>query len=116
MNAKPLAPLATLVATALIAACTGTSLTAVQSRAVAPTVAADARRIVDLPTVTVRPDPQDLAYYRASRIVDLATVTVRPEAEDLEFYLSSKAARMDDLTAAAEPPAPSKASRGYGGG
>lgn len=37
---------------------------------------ATARRIVDLPAVSVRPAAEDLAYYHAQRIVDLPTVRV----------------------------------------
>lgn len=58
------------------------------------------RKIVDLAAVTVRPEPIDLAYYQASRkIVDLAAVTVRPAAEDLAAYLASVTPEIIDLPA-----------------
>lgn len=57
-----------------------------------------ARRVVDLPAVKVTPDLADRAYFEASRgaarIVTLATVTVRPAAADLAWYLSHQAGQV----------------------
>lgn len=67
--------------------------------------ATQARRVVDLPAVKVTPDMADLAYYQAARgaerIVDLAAVTVRPAAEDLAWYLSHRASQMASANAEA---------------
>lgn len=46
------------------------------------------RPVVNLPTVTVRPAPEDLAFYRSSKVVELATVTVRPAPQDRAYYLA----------------------------
>lgn len=54
-------------------------------------------RITDFPIVTVRPAPQDAAYFRAHRIVDLPRITVRPEAGDLALFLADNAARVVHL-------------------
>lgn len=60
--------------------------------------AIQAQRVVDLPVVKVAPDMADLAYFQAARaaerIVDLATVTVRPAAGDLAWYLSQQAGQI----------------------
>jgi hypothetical protein len=94
MNTKSFLP---LTAAVLFAVCAGSALIASHSADAAstPTVS----RIVDLPTVTVRPDPADLAAYHASRIADLPAVTVRPEAHDLAFYLAWQTAPIVDLPA-----------------
>lgn len=51
-------------------------------------------RITDFPVVTVRPAPQDAAYFRAHRIVDLPRITVRPESADLALFLADNTARI----------------------
>jgi len=60
--------------------------------------ATQAQRVVDLPAVKVAPDMADLAYFQAARaaerIVDLGTVTVRPAAGDLAWYLSQQAGQI----------------------
>ncbi len=104
MNTQTLLPLS---AAALFALCAGAMfVSASQSSdniapaAPAATVAAD--RIVTLPTVSVRPDADDLAHYLAYRdvkTVDLATVTVHPESDDLAAYLSRHTAHITDLPA-----------------
>jgi len=94
MNAKSLLP---LTAAALFAVCAGSAL--ISSHNADAASAPTANRIVDLPTVTVRPDPADLTTYHASRIVELPAVTVRPEAQDLAFYLARQTARIVDLPA-----------------
>ena len=53
--------------------------------------------IVTLPTVTVRPEASDLAYYQANKIVDLAAITVRPEASDMAAFLADNSARIVDM-------------------
>lgn len=53
----------------------------------------DSSRIVELPTVRVRPAVEDAAYYRAHKIVDLAAVTVHPAAADQAFFLAGMALR-----------------------
>jgi len=50
-------------------------------------------RIVDLPAVTVRASPQDVAYFRGHRIVDLPRITVYPESTDLALFLATDAVR-----------------------
>jgi hypothetical protein len=84
-----------LTAAALFALCAGSALIASQ-----PTDAEAfqvATHIVELPTVTVRPAAEDLAFYQANKIVDLAAITVRPEPEDLAFLLAGNTARIVDL-------------------
>ncbi|HEX7803783.1 MAG TPA: hypothetical protein VF471_13615 [Pseudoxanthomonas sp.] len=56
-------------------------------------------RITDFPIVTVRPAPQDVAYYRAHRIVDLPRITVRPEPADLALFLADNTAHVIHLPA-----------------
>lgn len=51
-------------------------------------------RITDFPIVTVRPAPQDAAYFRAHRIVDLPRITVRPEPADLALFLADNTAHV----------------------
>ncbi|HZF98150.1 MAG TPA: hypothetical protein VEY92_07895 [Pseudoxanthomonas sp.] len=94
MNIKSFLP---LTAAALFAVCAGSALISSHNADAASTPATG--HIVDLPTVTVRPDPADLAAYHASRIVELSAVTVRPEAQDLAFYLARQTARIVDLPA-----------------
>lgn len=62
-----------------------------------PAVAPVARDIVDLPTITVRPAPEDAAYFHANRVVDLAAVTVRPEPQDLAYFVASTQVRIVDF-------------------
>jgi hypothetical protein len=83
-----------LTAAALFAVCAGSAVISSHHADAASTPTAS--RIVDLPTVTVRPDP---AAHHASRIVELPAVTVRPEAQDLAFYLGRQTARIVDLPA-----------------
>ncbi len=93
MNTKTFLP---LTAAALFAICTGSMVLAANTHtddsmatpAAVAVQAANTMRIVDLPTVTVRPSAQDLAIYHANHIVDLATVTVRPSAADLAMLAS----------------------------
>ena len=96
MNTKTFLP---LTAAALFAVCSGSMLLASQSydaNASAKTEAT-AAKIVDMPTVTVRPSAEDAAYYQANKIVDLAAVTVRPAAEDLAYFLADNTARIVDM-------------------
>jgi putative intracellular protease/amidase len=89
-----------LSAAILFAVCAGSALIstqAYQANARASTTAPVAARIVDLPTVTVRPAAEDLAFYQANKIVDLAAVTVRPDASDLAFFLADRGARIVDM-------------------
>lgn len=84
MNTKTFLP---LTAAALFAVCSGSMLLASQSydaNASAKTEAT-AAKIVDLPTITVRPSVEDAAYYQGPKIVDLPTITVRPSAEDVAY-------------------------------
>lgn len=93
MNAK--SSYLPFTAAALFALCGGTAIISSQSaQADASKVAI---RIVDLPTVTVRPAAEDLAFYQANKIVDLAAVTVHPEPEDLAFLLADRTARIVDM-------------------
>lgn len=62
-----------------------------------PTDAPASVRITDFPIVTVRPAPQDLAYFRAHRIVDLPRITVRPEPADLALFLADNTAHVVNL-------------------
>lgn len=63
--------------------------------------ATGSQRVVDLPAVTVHPDMADLAYYHAAqgaqRVVTLAAVTVRPAADDLAYYLAHQAGQVADI-------------------
>ncbi len=99
MNAKHLLP---LTAAAVFALCAGSmviSATHADNNHNSAAVA-QAERIVDLPAVTVKPDPADLAHYVAykdAKIVDLATVTVTPAAEDLASFVASQAVRIVDM-------------------
>lgn len=90
-------PLLSLTAAALFALCAGSALVA--SHEARADAAADASTvaIVDLPTITVRPEAADLAYFQANKIVDLAAVTVRPEPQDMAVYLASNTSRVVDM-------------------
>ena len=99
MNTKTLLP---LTAAALFAVCAGSMLISGQSIAANAQASAKATtpattEIVTLPTVTVRPEASDLAYYQANKIVDLAAVTVRPAAQDLAYFLADNTARIVDM-------------------
>ena len=52
---------------------------------------------VDMPTITVRPEAADLAYFQANQIVDLAAITVRPDPQDVGAHLASNAAHIVDM-------------------
>ena len=86
MNTNLVYPLAAL---AVLATATATA-----SLISFPTDASVDGRIVDLPTVTVRASPQDVAYFRAHRIVDLPRITVRPESADLTLFLATDSVRI----------------------
>ncbi len=92
MNANSFLPAA---AAALFALCAGSALIASQS-AEADQITV-ATHIVDLPTVTVRPAAEDLAFYQVNKIVDLAAITVRPEVQDVAFLLAGHTARIVDM-------------------
>ncbi len=107
MNTQSLLPLTA----ALFSVVAGAALLASTSgpqpaRAPAATTAADSARIVDLPAVSVRPDPQDLAFFQASRIVDLDTLTVRPDPADRAAYLAARTVRIVDMPVVSVRPAP----------
>lgn len=93
MNTKNLLP---LTAAALFALCAGSALVSTHT---ARADAASNLAIVDLPTVTVRPAAEDLAYYQANKIVDLAAITVRPDPQDLGAYVAANTARIIDMPA-----------------
>lgn len=104
MNIKPYLP---LVAATVFAVGAGSALVATQSIQASDAASAPvAVQVVDLPTVTVRPDPQDLAWYQANRIVDLAAVSVRPDPADRAAFLASGSAQIVDLPAVTVTPAP----------
>lgn len=66
-------------------------------------------RIVDLPVVTVRASPQDVAYFRAHRIVDLPPITVYPESTDLALFLATDTVRAVHLPVSlSQAPVPDK--------
>ncbi len=88
MNAKFLFPL--IAATSLVACVATESVPEFAAPPVSTT-------IVDLPTISVFPAAEDLAYYRANRVVDLAAISVQPEPEDLAFYLARRNARIVDM-------------------
>lgn len=97
MNTKTFLP---LTAAALFAVCSGSMLLASQSydaNASAKTEAT-AAKIVDLPTITVRPSVEDAAYYQGPKIVDLPTITVRPSAEDVAYYQAPKIVDLPTIT------------------
>ncbi len=91
-----------LTAAALFALCAGSALVAshearadiVPARTAATSSTA---ATVDMPTITVRPEAADLAYFQANTIFDLATITVRPDPQDVGAYLASNAARVVDM-------------------
>ncbi|MEL1263306.1 hypothetical protein [Pseudoxanthomonas putridarboris] len=94
MNAKNLLP---LTAAAVFALCAGSM---VISATHADNNHGAAERIVTLPTVSVTPDPADLAHYNTykdAKIVDLATVSVTPAAEDVAYYVANQAVRIVDM-------------------
>ncbi len=68
--------------------------TAAASRISFPANVAVDGRIVDLPVVSVRASPQDVAYFRAHRIVDLPRITVYPESTDLALFLATDSVRI----------------------
>jgi len=91
-----------LTAAALFALCAGSALVAShEARAdIAPArtaASSSTATTVDMPTITVRPEAADLAYFQANRIVDLAAITVRPDPQDFDAYLASNAARVVDM-------------------
>ena len=86
MNTHFVIPLAALAALA--------ALTAAASCISFPAEAPAEGRIVDLPAVTVRASPQDVAYFRAHRIVDLPRITVYPESADLALLLATNTMRI----------------------
>lgn len=94
MNTRIVFPLA---AVPLIALGLLTTTLVVANLAGSPTDAPVSARITDFPIVTVRPAPQDLAYFRAHRIVDLSRITVRPEPDDLALFLADNTARVVHL-------------------
>ncbi len=98
MNAKNLLP---LTAAAVFALCAGSMvISATHADNNNQDTVAQAARIVDLPTVTVKPDAADLAHYttyKDARIVDLATVTVTPATEDLAYFVAHQAVRVVDM-------------------
>lgn len=107
MNARSLI---SLTAVALVSTCL---IAPASSQATQPaTTAMAAGGIVDLPTITVRPSAEDLAFYRANRVVDLAAVTVRPAREDLAYFISSRKAGNLDVARETFSPAPQHAERG----
>ena len=86
MNTNFVIPLADLAVLAAV--------TAAASRISFPADAPVDGRIVDLPAITVRASPQDLAYFRAHRIVDLPRITVYPESTDLALLLAANTVRI----------------------
>lgn len=89
-----------LTAAALFVLCAGSALLAsheAHADVATARTAASTSIVVDLPTITVRPEAADLAYFQANRIVDLAAVTVRPDPQDVNAYLASNAARVVDM-------------------
>ncbi|HEY5972861.1 MAG TPA: hypothetical protein VIT22_13035 [Pseudoxanthomonas sp.] len=97
MNTHSLLP---LTAAILFSVCAGSMLISTQSTnaATASTQASADSHIVDLPTVTVRPEASDLAYFQANKVVDLAAVTVRPEASDLAYFQANKVVDLAAVT------------------
>lgn len=96
MNTKNLLP---LTAAAVFALCAG-SMVVSATHADNNRNIAEATHIVNLPTVTVKPDAADLAHYltyKDTKIVDLATVTVKPSAEDLAYFVAQQAVRVVDM-------------------
>lgn len=102
MNIKSFLP---LVAATVFAVCAGSAVVATKSSQ-ASDAAPVAFQVVDLPTVTVRPDPQDLAWYQANHIVDLAAVSVRPDPADRAAFLASGSRQIVDLPVVTVTPAP----------
>jgi hypothetical protein len=107
MNANTLLP---LTAATLFALCAGSMVLSHNARSTdASAPAATASTIVDMPTVSVRPDPADLAYFQATRnarIVNLPAVTVTPDLTDLAYYEASRGAeRIVTLAAVTVRPA-----------
>lgn len=94
MNTRNIFPFSILplVATGLM-----TTAMAAGSLADLPTGARLGTRITELPAITVRPAPQDAAYFQAHRIVDLPRITVRPQPDDLALFLADNTARVVHL-------------------
>ena len=96
MNTNALLP---LTAAVLFSVCAGSMLLSTQSTNAATSATVATRSsIVDLPTVTVRPEAADLAFFQANKVVDLAAVTVRPEASDLAFFQANKVVDLAAVT------------------
>lgn len=99
MNTKTLLP---LTAAAVFTLCAG-SMVISATHADNNRQAADASvaaNIVTLPTVSVKPDPADLAYfqtYKNAKVVELAAVKVRPATEDMAYYLANQAVQIVDM-------------------
>ncbi len=96
-----------LTAAALFALCAGSmalSHNTPDHDAVAP-----ASSMVDLPTINVRPDPADLAYFQSTqsrRVVDLPAIKVTPDLTDFAYYQASRGAeRIVTLAAVTVHPA-----------
>ncbi|WDS34839.1 hypothetical protein [Pseudoxanthomonas sp.] len=95
MNTNALLP---LTAATLFALCTGSMILSHNARTtdtLTSAATASTQTIVDLPTVSVRPDPADLGYFNATqsaRIVDLPAVTVTPDLTDLAYYEAARSA------------------------
>jgi hypothetical protein len=101
MNAKTLLP---LTAAAVFALCAGSMVISAThaDNNLQAVDASTAAHIVTLPTVSVKPDPSDLAYfqtYKNVKVVDLAVVNVRPTTEDMAYYLANQAVRIVDMPA-----------------
>ena len=95
MNTNFIIPLAALTALAAV--------TAAASHIRFPGEASIDGRIVDLPAVTVRASPQDVAYFRANRIVDLPRITVYPQSTDLASFLATDSVRIVHVPASPPP-------------
>jgi hypothetical protein len=107
MNTNALLP---LTAATLFALCAGSMVLSHNARSTDTLAsAATVSSIVDMPTVSVRPDPADLAYFqatRSARIVDLPAVTVTPDLTDLAYYQAAQGAeRIVTLAAVTVRPA-----------
>ena len=95
MNTRSIFPIAVL---SLAAAGMLTAATAARNNlADLSTDAQLGARVTDFPVVTVRPAPQDAAYFQAHRIVDLPRITVRPEPADLALFLADNTTRVVHL-------------------
>lgn len=94
MNTRSIFPIVVL---SLAAAGMLTAATAARNLADLSTDAQLGARVTDFPVVTVRPAPQDAAYFQAHRIVDLPRITVRPEPADLALFLADNTTRVVHL-------------------